>query len=67
MVFTFLVLFKYQYAINLRMPRLPQRQSLPTQTAEIILEMVKAGEFTNSLPGERTLANQLQINPLITP
>ena len=43
------------------MPRLPQRQSLPSQTADIILEMIHSGELTDTLPGERTLANRLQI------
>lgn len=43
------------------MPRLPQRQSLPSQTAEIITEMIKSGAISDTLPGERTLANQLQI------
>lgn len=43
------------------MPRLPQRQSLPTQAADIILEMINAGELANTLPGERTLADRLQI------
>lgn len=43
------------------MPRLPQRHSLPAQTAEIILEMIKSGELTDNLPGERTLASRLQI------
>lgn len=43
------------------MPRLPQRYSLPSQTAEIILDMVKSGEITDTLPGERTLASRLQI------
>ncbi|MCP5538487.1 MAG: substrate-binding domain-containing protein [Akkermansiaceae bacterium] len=43
------------------MPRLPQRHSLPAQTAEIILEMISSGELTDTLPGERTLASRLQI------
>ncbi len=43
------------------MPRLPHRQDLPTQAATIIKEMIDGGEFRDLLPGERTLAAQLQI------
>ena len=43
------------------MSRIPQRQPLPTQAAEIIREMISSGELQDLLPGERTLASQLQI------
>lgn len=43
------------------MARIPDRQSLPAQAAEIIREMMAAGELRDQLPGERTLAAQLQI------
>ena len=43
------------------MSRLPHRQDLPTQAATIIKEMIVGGEFHALLPGERTLADKLQI------
>ena len=43
------------------MPRLPQRHALPGQTAEIIQEMIAAGELRTLIPGERSLAARLQI------
>ena len=43
------------------MSRIPHRQPLPTQAAEIIQEMISSSELQNLLPGERTLASQLQI------
>lgn len=43
------------------MPNLPKRQSLPSQAAEIILQLINDGELTHLLPGERTLAAKLQI------
>ena len=43
------------------MSRIPHRQPLPNQAAEIIRELIAAGEIRNLLPGERTLASQLQI------
>ncbi len=43
------------------MSRLPQRHSLPVQTAEIIHEMIICGELKDTLPSERTLATRLQI------
>jgi len=43
------------------MPRIPQRQNLAIQAAEIIEEMIMNGGYKNYLPGERTLAKKLQI------
>jgi len=43
------------------MPRLPQRQSLPAQAADIIVEMIASGDLVDTLPGERVLAARLQI------
>lgn len=43
------------------MSRLPQRQALPIQAAGIIEEMISSGEVRDLLPGERTLASELQI------
>ena len=43
------------------MPRIPHRHKLPLQAAEILLEMISAGDIQNLLPGERKLATQLQI------
>ncbi|MGB0144769.1 MAG: substrate-binding domain-containing protein [Akkermansiaceae bacterium] len=43
------------------MPRLPKRQALPGQAAEIIQEMIVSGELRDLIPGERTLAAKLQI------
>ena len=43
------------------MSRIPHRQALPTQAAEIIVEMISSGTIKDRLPGERTLASQLQI------
>jgi len=43
------------------MPRIPHRQALPIQAAEIIREMIAKGDIHGRLPGERTLATQLQI------
>lgn len=43
------------------MPDLPKRQSLSSQAAEIMQKMIEAGEMTDQLPGERTLATRLQI------
>ncbi len=43
------------------MKRIPHRQSLPVQAAEIILEMISSGDLHDTLPGERRLAEQLQI------
>lgn len=43
------------------MSRLPQRQDLPTQAATIIQEMIVEGSLPKLLPGERTLAEKLQI------
>lgn len=43
------------------MSRLPQRQSLPAQTADIIIEMIASAELADTLPGERSLAARLQI------
>ncbi|BDS08572.1 hypothetical protein NT6N_36120 [Oceaniferula spumae] len=43
------------------MPNLPKRQSLPNQAAQVILQMIDDGELDGQLPGERTLANKLQI------
>lgn len=43
------------------MSRIPSRQSLPAQAAQIIQEMISDGDLHDLLPGERTLASQLQI------
>ncbi|MEJ6580032.1 MAG: substrate-binding domain-containing protein [Akkermansiaceae bacterium] len=43
------------------MPRIPNRQSLPSQAAQVIQEMISSGDLHGLLPGERTLASQLQI------
>jgi DNA-binding LacI/PurR family transcriptional regulator len=43
------------------MSRIPSRQSLPSQAAQIIQDMISSGDFRELLPGERTLAAQLQI------
>ena len=43
------------------MPRIPHRQPLPIQAADIILEMISSGDIQDLLPGERSLASQLQI------
>ena len=43
------------------MSRIPHRQPLPIQAAEIILEMISSGKIKDRLLGERTLASQLQI------
>ncbi len=43
------------------MSRIPNRQSLPAQAARIIREMISSGDLQGLLPGERTLASQLQI------
>lgn len=43
------------------MPRIPDRESLPAQAARILREMISSGELQGLLPGERTLAAQLQI------
>ncbi|YCM44396.1 substrate-binding domain-containing protein [Verrucomicrobiaceae bacterium 227] len=43
------------------MSRIPDRQSLPSQAAQIIQEMILSGELHGLLPGERHLATQLQI------
>lgn len=43
------------------MQRTPHRQSLPIQAAKIILEMISSGDLHDILPGERRLADQLQI------
>ncbi|MEN8785305.1 MAG: substrate-binding domain-containing protein [Akkermansiaceae bacterium] len=43
------------------MQRIPHRQPLPVQAAEIILEMITSGDLQGILPGERRLAEQLQI------
>jgi len=43
------------------MPRIPQRQPLSVQAAEIIVDMIHSGEIQKRLPGERELAAQLQI------
>lgn len=43
------------------MPRLPKRLSLSSQATEIIKEMIDQGELHERLPGERTLAERLQI------
>lgn len=40
---------------------MPHRQTLPLQAAEIVLEMISAGDIQDLLPGERKLASQLQI------
>ncbi|NNC87053.1 MAG: substrate-binding domain-containing protein [Akkermansiaceae bacterium] len=43
------------------MARLPKRQTLPAQAAEILKEMIERRELQGLLPGERTLAERLQI------
>jgi DNA-binding LacI/PurR family transcriptional regulator len=43
------------------MPRLPKRQHLSLQAAGIIEEMITTGELRDLIPGERTLAEKLQI------
>jgi len=43
------------------MSRIPQRQPLSVQAAEIIVDMIGSGELQKRLPGERELAAQLQI------
>ena len=43
------------------MSRLPKRHGLPSQAAGIIEEMITTGELQNFIPGERTLAERLQI------
>ncbi|MGJ8696913.1 MAG: substrate-binding domain-containing protein [Verrucomicrobiaceae bacterium] len=43
------------------MSRIPNRQSLPDQAAQIIQDMISTGDLHDKLPGERTLAAQLQI------
>lgn len=43
------------------MSKIPQRQPLSVQAAEIIADMINSGDFQNRLPGERELATQLQI------
>lgn len=43
------------------MPKIPDRPSLPVQAARIIRELIASGELHDLLPGERTLAAQLQI------
>lgn len=43
------------------MSRLPMRHGLPSQAAGIIEEMIITGELRNFIPGERTLAEKLQI------
>lgn len=43
------------------MPRIPKRHPLPTQAAEIIRDLIANGELRGLLPGERTLASDLQI------
>lgn len=43
------------------MSELPKRQSLPKQAAEHIFRKIKAGEYAKQLPGERNLAERLQI------
>lgn len=43
------------------MPRIPNRQPLSVQAAEVIVEMIDAGELQKRLPGERELAAQLQV------
>jgi len=43
------------------MPKIPKRSSLPNQAADIIINMIETGEFTDTLPGERELASRFQI------
>ena len=43
------------------MDKIPLRNSLPNQTAELIVQMIKSGELSDFLPGERELASRFQI------
>ena len=43
------------------MSKIPSRQPLSNQAAKIILERISLGDFHEILPGERTLASELQI------
>lgn len=42
--------------------RTPQRQSLVSQTVEILREGIQFGRWKNHLPGERAFAKQLQVS-----
>jgi DNA-binding LacI/PurR family transcriptional regulator len=44
------------------LPRLPQRKSLVSQTADILLAEVRRGTWREWLPGERALCDKLQIS-----
>jgi len=41
--------------------QLPQRTSLATEAAKVIIKMIESGEIKKQLPGERTMAERLQI------
>src|SRR5438045_2071190 len=42
--------------------KLPQKTSLVTQTASIVLEEIEAGRWTGWLPGELALCKQLHVS-----
>ena len=44
------------------LPRLPQKQSLVTQTALIIKQQIRSGSWTQRLPSERTLSEMLKVS-----
>lgn len=44
------------------MPRTPRRVSLVSQTAEVLEDLLRRGEWRNFLPGERLLSERLQVS-----
>lgn len=44
------------------MLKLPQRQSLEKQTAEVLLDEIRGGTWNDMLPGERGLCDMLQVS-----